>query len=51
MSSNLKENRYAFATGYRKSYLPSVACRQPKMVGKHWISSWSLPWRVCISVE
>jgi len=27
MSSNLKENRYAFATGYRKLYLPSVACR------------------------
>jgi len=22
-----KENRYAFATGYRKLYLPSVACR------------------------
>jgi len=27
MSSNLKENRYAFTTGYRKLYLPSVACR------------------------
>jgi len=27
MSSNLKENRYAFATGYRKLFSHSVACR------------------------
>jgi len=26
MSSNLKANCYALATGYRKMYLPSVAC-------------------------
>jgi len=27
MSSNLKENCYAFATGCRKLYLPSLGCR------------------------
>jgi len=27
MLSDIKENRYAFATTYRKLYLPSVACR------------------------
>jgi len=41
MSSNLKANCCGLSTGYRKLSFPSlsfpsVGCRKPKKVGKHW---------------
>jgi len=37
MSSNPNANCYGLSTGFRKLYFPSVGCRKPEKVGKHWV--------------
>ena len=38
MSSNTKTNCYGLSTGRRELYFPSVGCRKPKKIGKHWFT-------------